>query len=153
MSRMELRWRAERSEFDIPAQVDKIFEIAKDKLENQTFLITDEEVREKRISEVKKELAYWKRRVAADPWGIYGTLVGEKFKEEMADVFSWLAALIIKLDPSLVTFEKFPNRFTHQGEGGVPYLGCPWCHRERCSDACLLTHGVSSEIVEKISKF
>jgi hypothetical protein len=153
LSRIELRWRAERAEFDIGNKVDKIFEIAKDKLENQSLLITDDDVRDRRLSDVRRDLAYWKRRLSKDPWGVYGTLVGEKFKEEIADVFSWLAALIIKLDPALGRFEEFPNRFTKQGEGGVPFLGCPWCRKDRCSDACLLTHGVSSEIVEKISKF
>ncbi len=153
LSRMELRWRAERAEFNVTEQVDQIFEIAKDKLGRETLLIADGGARERRSAEVRKELAHLRRLVTADPWGVYGNLVGDKFKEEVADVFSWLAAIIVKLDPTLERFKTFPEQFKHQREGGVSFLGCPWCHKERCSNACLLAHGVSSEIREKISKF
>ena len=87
------------------------------------------------------------------PWDIYGELVGEKFKEEVSDVFSWLAAVLVKLDPKHKRLKEAVSEFSSVGTGGVPVLQCPWCHKRKCSDRCLVKHGVSSEVVEKVSRF
>ncbi len=38
-------------------------------------------------------------------------------------------------------------------EGGVEFLKCPWCSGHPCTNECLVTHGISSEIIEKITKY
>lgn len=89
-----------------------------------------------------------------NPWEFFGNIVAEKFKEEIADVFSWLVAIIINLDSSdLKIFRKFPKRFEEEGRGGVPFLACPWCHEAQCTNDCLIEHGVSQELTEQILKF
>ena len=77
----------------------------------------------------------------------------EKFKEEIADVFSWLVAIIGTLDDDLVEFRKLVDRYKIDKGAGIEALGCTWCIKENCSNDCLVTHSISSEITEKVSRF
>ena len=88
----------------------------------------------------------------SDGWKAFRSRVSDKFKEEVSDVFSCLSAVLIKLDPERDAIEKQRSRFVNES-GGVEYLKCPWCGNRRCTDECLVTHGISSEIIEKITKF
>lgn len=154
LGRIELRWRAQDIGFDAKGDVDTILGIAVGRIESQTLKIKDGKEREEHRARIQPKLELLKARLKQDPWAVYGDLVAEKLKEEIADVFSWLAAIVVKLDPHLDRFKEFPERFVHTGTGGVRSLGCPWCHAEHhCSNNCLVIHGVSSEITESILKF
>ena len=154
LSRIDLSCRARQAGFKITRELlDRIIEIAKGTIHEQTGTIRDKLIRDARRHELETELKTLGRKMRSDPWRVYGRLVRDKFKEEVSDVFSWLAAVIVKLDPDLKQIGKLPGQFVSEGDGKMKFLGCKWCHRDVCSNACLVTHGISSEIVEKISKF
>jgi hypothetical protein len=154
LGRIELRWRAEEGGFDIKPEVESILRIAAARIGEQIGKIDEGKERENHRARLQPKLDEIKSRLKKDPWRLYGDLVADKFKEEVADVLSWLAAIVVKLDPHLDEFKKFPDRFVHTGIGGVRSLGCPWCHAvDRCSNSCLVVHGVSSEITESVLKF
>lgn len=153
LSRINLRWRAEKASFDINGALAKTFEISGAKLGGETELIKNEEVKQKRAAEIATELATLRKKFEANPWAAYGQLVGEKFKEEVSDVFSWLAAIIDRLDPKLECVNKLLETLSRFDMGAMRVLACKYCHQESCANACLVTHGVSAEITEKLSKF
>ncbi len=153
LRRIELRRRAEEEDFDVLLQVPEIVNITKQAIESQVIKIKKFREREKFRSEAETRLKAIEARLKECPWTFFGNIVAEKFKEEIADVFSWLVAIVVKLDPNLSTFKKFPDRFVQEGRGGVRFLACPWCHKAQCSDDCLIAHGVSKELTEQILKF
>ncbi len=154
LGRINLGWRAQRMGFNLQAELDETFKIAKRKLENETSRIKNKKIQSKRLAELNKDFAKLKEQVAEHPWPTYERLVGDKFKEEVSDVFSWLAAIILKLDPSLRTLKGLPRAFLRPaGKGTEGQLGCPWCTEPKCQNKCLVRHALSSEMSEKVSKF
>ena len=154
LRRIELRRRAEEAGYDIVAQASDIIGITRDRIEKQTKKITRLEEQKKFRVDAEARLKDFEIKLQNDPWAFFGNIVAEKFKEEIADVFSWLVAIVISLDSSdLNIFKKFPKRFEKEGKGGVRVLACPWCHEPQCSNDCLIAHGVSQELAEQILKF
>lgn len=154
LRRIELRRRAEKAGYDIVSQASDIIGITRARIENQTKKITKLEEQTKFRVKAEAQLKAFEAKLGNKPWEFFGNIVAEKFKEEIADVFSWLVAIIISLDSKdLKIFKKFPKRFEREGKGGVLFLACPWCHEAQCSDDCLIAHGVSQELTEQILKF
>lgn len=153
LSRMNLRWRAEQAGFDINGALAKTFEISAAKLGTETRKIMNQEVKQRRTSEIATEFATLRKKFEANPWPEYGRLVGEKFKEEVSDVFSWLAAIIDRSDPKLACLNLLLETLSRFDMGAMRVLACKYCHQESCANTCLVTHGVSAEITEKLSKF
>lgn len=154
LRRIELRRRAEEMGFDIVSQASDVIRITRVSIEKQTEKIIKLEEKKKFRVKAEAQLNDFETRLRNDPWVFFGNIVAEKFKEEIADIFSWLAAIIISLDSSdLNIFKKFPKRFEAEGKGGVRFLACPWCHEAKCTNDCLIMHGVSRELTEQILKF
>lgn len=95
-----------------------------------------------------------------DPLLAAAGLVAAKFKEEIADVFSWLSATIYQLyklrngkiideeaiwkllgDHGYIETAKHQVRFT-----------CPQCTEPECNDNCLVEHAVAAELYEKVAQ-
>ena len=153
LSRMQLQWLAQRSHFRVASELPRIFAITRDKIDKEVRRINNGRTKATRKDELNSALMRLEKRTKTAPWKTFESLVSDKFKEEIADVFSWLAAIIVKLDPDLKVIGDFPKRFDHQEAGGVSFLGCPWCLQACCSDACLVTDSISSEMTENLSKF
>ena len=156
LSRLELAWRG-RTRFSVTSALDKVVEYATNKIDREVRRLHEGKTDRKQIKSRKRALyAELNKEKAAfakgDGWDEFRKRVSEKFKEEVSDVFSWLSAVLVKLDPQRVQLEKQRGRFVFE-RGGVEYLKCAWCSSETCTDECLVTHGVSSEIIEKITKF
>lgn len=153
LGRIELRRRAEEENFDIAVKADEILTITKDDVWKRTEKITERDAREKFRSKAQTRLEDFERDLKGNAWTFFGDIVAEKFKEEIADVLSWIVAIVVKIDRNYEIFGKFPDRFSQKGMGNVLHLGCPWCHAAQCSDDCLIKHDVSKELTEKIMKF
>lgn len=153
LSRMNLQLRADKEKFDIQGALTKTFEIAKAKLEREAAKIADSAVRKERQEQIEKNLAHLTAQLKNDPWREFGRLVGDKFKEEVSDVFSWLSAVIDKLDSNSKGLEALLKTLSIEGMGGVSVLACKYCRKPICDNTCLVTHGISAEITEKLSKF
>jgi hypothetical protein len=154
LSRLELRFLVPQVNLDLTKVMDGAFLTAKEKLIKQRLKITtgDEAKRKKQVSH-EAAIKVLEQRFQADLWGTYDSLVGEKLKEEIADVLSWLSAIIFKLDESLGKFTELPKRYQKEYMRDVWGLMCPWCFNPACDDHCLVSHAISSEIVENVSKF
>lgn len=154
LRRIELRRRAEKASFDIASKASKIIGITRNRIEIQIKKITNIKEQEKFRVIAETQLKHFETKLGYDPWAFFGNIVAEKFKEEIADVFSWLVAIIISLDSSdLKIFKKFPKRFEIKEMGSVRVLACPWCKKAQCTNDCLIVHGVSQELTEQILKF
>jgi hypothetical protein len=161
LSRMNLQWRAIQAGFDISKALEQTFAIASAKLNAETKNIKNADVQKRRKEAIEKEMSELHKSFSADAWGMFGYLVGEKFKEEVSDVFSWLSAVIDCLDGAVPRnlsrqfeiFEKLLNTLSRENMGGVQVLACKYCHQSPCTNTCLITHGVSAEITERLSKF
>lgn len=153
LSRINLQWMAQNRGIDLGSELELIFQIASKKVEKSALRIRRGETKRIWQEQMTLELGKIRDSFETAAWETFGRLVRDKFKEEVSDVFSWLAAVIVKLDPERLKFRETPEKFSHEGVGGVWHLACPWCHQQACTDSCLLTHGVSSEITEKLSKF
>jgi hypothetical protein len=153
LSRLELRVRAPE-DLNQANLLEKAFVTVRRKLDKQVEKIkTGDDAKRKKHTDIEKALAERQRSLQADLWGTYEEMVGEKLKEEIADVLSWFAAIIIKIDRGFVMFRDQPKRFDKKDIGDALFLGCPWCHQPTCGDECLVSHAISSEIFEYVSKF
>lgn len=90
------------------------------------------------------------------PFNVFIDIVSERFKEEIADIFSWLTAVISKLsnDDNTVrdNLDHITKRYVKR-KGHRKVFRCPVCDELGCTNLCLITHGVSEELVEKVLKF
>jgi hypothetical protein len=153
LSRLELRVRAPEH-LNQDNLLQKAFVTVEKKLTKQVEKIkTGDDAKQKKRLDIKEALAERQQALEADLWGTYEVMVGNKLKEEIADVLSWLAAIIIKLDKGFLQFREQPRRFDTKDIGEALFLGCPWCHQPACSDECLVSHAISGEIFEHVSKF
>lgn len=153
LTRLEIVFRASKT-FDLKAELGSAFQITRYKLDRETDKIKDPANRQQRNAQLVESLNEMQLKLAeGDPWKIMSGLIGERFKEEVADILSWLSAIVVKLDPELEALAAMPKKFLKVTEGGINVLQCPWCRSESCSDRCLVLHGVSGEIREIVSKF
>lgn len=151
LSRIDLAWRGGKR-FDVRLVVGEVFKAAGANIEKEVERITNPDEKEFRRRQLKDELDSLELSFnAGNPWDVFLSLVGERFKEEVSDVFSWLSAIIIKLAPDYAPLGKVRNTFVAWRRGS-DVLKCPWCDAEECSDQCLVVHSVASEITEKIRK-
>jgi NTP pyrophosphatase (non-canonical NTP hydrolase) len=152
LGRMEIICRA-RGEFDLAGELGKAFKITRGKLDDETKKIVNPGNRKQREAQLNSELEALEANLRGGDASLLLTkLIGERFKEEIADILSWLSAIIVKLEKH-GDLAGLPGKFTKVIAGGLRVLQCPWCHEEACSDGCLVLHGVSGEIRETVSKF
>jgi hypothetical protein len=152
LRRIELRRLAQQQSFDIKSQASEIIDITKASVAKNMRKIKKKKERDELQKLVDERVSKFETELQQRPWEFFGGIVAEKFKEEIADVLSWLVAIIIKLNrPD--TFAKFPGHFEREGKGGVVQLVCPWCKQPKCTNQCLIAHGVSKEFTEQILKF
>jgi hypothetical protein len=152
LSRLELIYLAEREGVELPvkrtrnqakdnfaAKIDRI-----DKTDPQ-FAATKSRA-EKKLQELYKELT------PRPPWDVLYRIVGEQFKEEIADVFSWLSAVLCTLtdnDEDKLGKHLETLRERYVPKSGEHILKCPYCHQKKCGDGCLVSHAAANELVEK----
>ena len=101
--------------------------------------------------------------------GMAASYAAEKFKEEVADILSWLSAVIFQLlgkqsmDGDVVNalWGGRPGRskgvlaileYLITADGAVR-LQCPYCKKPVCSDRCLVVNALASEVYEKVARF
>ena len=110
---MQMIWRAKRK--NILLGKDKLrhaFEISGVKTREEMRKITDRRNRGIRKKQIQHELGTLKVQLKKDPWNALQALIGERFKEEIADILSWLSAIIVKLDPKLEMLARtVPKKF------------------------------------------
>jgi len=153
LSRIYLQLRAQEANFKIKDALAKTFGLSKQKLDLETGKITNVSARNKRAQEIDIELQKLRADFEEKPWDRFEKLVRDKFKEEVSDVFSWIAAVILRLDPKLEKFKALLKLLSREGEFGAHELVCKYCRQPACDNVCLVTHSVSAEITEKLSKF
>lgn len=157
LSRLELAWRGRRRGFEIKESLAKVYEYSEGKIEIEVDRLRKRNAEPRNIEQrarvlrtgLEQERAAFMNR---EPWEVFRELVSEKLKEEIADVFSWLSAVLATLDPRSEISEEQRIRFVNES-GQLEYLKCAWCGKDACDDKCLVEHSISSEIVEKVSKF
>lgn len=155
LSRLELYWRATQKDFKLEKKLlDEVFKVSMENLRKHAKTIKITDVRKRRLQGLESDLRRLEEKFSTgNPWDIFASYVGERFKEEVADVLSWICAITIKFDENLERLNSLPGRYKKELQGGIEALQCPWCHETQCSDICLVTHDLSSEVTEKISKF
>ncbi len=98
-------------------------------------------------------------RKSTNPAKYVALLAGEKLKEEIADVFSWLSAVIIQLSKGQALNAKYlqdlleNEEYLHSVHDGQLELKCKWCGKRQCTDRCLINHGIAAELYENAAKF
>jgi hypothetical protein len=98
-------------------------------------------------------------RNSQDPAKHVAQMAGEKLKEEIADVFSWLSAVVYQLSKGQALSAKYlqdlleKEEYLHSVQEGQLELKCKWCGKRTCSNRCLLNHGVAAELYENAAKF
>jgi hypothetical protein len=81
----------------------------------------------------------------SERWDHIATLAARQFKEEIADVLSWLSAILMRLTagkPEAALKECFE---AYRGNNGMQ---CCYCYMSKCSNNCLLSHAAANELVE-----
>jgi len=156
LSRLELAWRGHRK-FNVQQTLPTIVKYAQAKIDAEIKGLRHDNANDAAIQKRREVLQVGLKKEEdafskGDPWEVFRQRVSEKFKEEVADVFSWLSAVLVKLDPNRDVLQEERTRFVWH-KGTLEYLRCPWCGSGACTDECLVTHSVSSEITEKITKF
>ena len=152
LSRLELILLA-RSDDRYSFPTKQVIDHSQSKLEAVIDRIVDDKQRwiiKTRAEEKLKQLHDKIRQ--GDPWNFLATtVVGEQFKEEIADVFSWLAAVIHALPDkgtdAIATLEEIKNSYVRQR--GFARLECPYCHETECTNDCIVAHAVANELKEK----
>lgn len=159
LSRLLMAFRAKPSQFRMTKPlIREVFEDAREKIDKEIAHLKKRHVKRHLIDERQASLhrALDSERRAfqeSDGWEVFRQYVSEKLKEETSDVFSWLAAVLHKLDPKQRQVREQRKRFIEQAGDGPEYLRCAWCHDNTCRNQCLVTHSISKEIIEKITKF
>lgn len=156
LSRMELAFVCWKGNFPLQPELEKIEEIVRNKIADLTKPMAQtekERFKDKANSELRNSIAELQ---SADSWRVLAGYTGDRLKEELCDVLSWLVALIYKLrsdkrDDVLESLKANTTRYIKQSEGTTT-LQCPWCTTP-CSDGCLVRHAVASELGEKVLKF
>ncbi|MGZ6250328.1 MAG: hypothetical protein ACXWMC_11990 [Syntrophales bacterium] len=161
LSRLQLLFLIEDLKYDISAQerwqaIEKQTRaIIDEKLESIQSEKTKKKVTEQTVTEMQKVL----KSIRSDGDVVAGIagLVAEKFKEEIADVFSWLCATIYQLNDGTVPDAKsvmdllkgyeYIKRVKHQVT-----FNCPQCGQSKCDDNCLVENAVAAEIYEKVAQ-
>jgi len=93
----------------------------------------------------------------------FAELVTKKFKEELADVASWLVAITYAIGPDgratghslngpQIVLSHLSVKYRTQRDQ-IDYLACSWCGEEQCSNGCLIRNTMSDELVQEIIKF
>jgi len=88
------------------------------------------------------------------PFSVLYGMIGEKLKEELADVASWFAAVVYNLESRSYedAVSEMVKRYVDKTGSGYRFR-CAWCHNEHCSDDCLVTNNFAGEVVEHALKF
>jgi len=156
-----------RIEFALQARNDRRLNLGRvlEKTEKQTREVLDKRIwriEDKELKErIKREFTsqcdeLFSKFKRAKPFVWRHTIqsIGLRFKDEIADIFSWLSAIINKLSGTNIeaTLGTILDRYLYK-EGDLHYFKCAWCGKKQCEDYCLPSHEISEELVERIVKF
>jgi hypothetical protein len=100
----------------------------------------------KALAQINREI-----KTSKAPWIFLATtVIGEQFKEEVADVFSWLSAVIYQLTDGNAKkeLEVCCKDYITMAKGDS-VLKCPYCGKNKCSNDCLVSHAMANELVER----
>lgn len=155
LSRLEFAWLGERQKFNVTRHIRVIKEEAEIKIRKDIVRIKSRVGRQKMKSRAQTELDEILPKLRGEgAWDAYVGLVSERFKEEIADVFSWLAGVILKLSNGKYKrkLRQITDRYI-EASGHRKLLKCPWCGKGKCKNSCLISHGITEELIEKALKF
>ena len=154
LSRIDLAWRAKSQGVPWVDSLEEAFRAAGRKLREAEKQLAGKKSADVRLAKMQASLDTIQSDLRKKPFETFTEMVGPKFKEEIADIFSWLAAIITALDNDYSTFRKLPDKFAKVADvGGGWLLGCPWCAQPECTNRCLLGHSIALEVGEKIGEF
>jgi hypothetical protein len=130
-------------------------DIITDKLGSINLPETKRKVTEKTLAEMEKEIQSLRHKPDASV--AIASLVTEKFKEEIADVFSWLSAVLYQLSEGAVVEPKRLMELLrkHKYIKTVKYhltLTCPQCGESECENSCLVENAAAAEVYEKVAQ-
>lgn len=155
LSRLELAWRGHYTNFDPSDALKETRDSSDSKIDKEIMRMKGDAKSQiaKRKRHLKKAVADEIKTYANDKsWEVFRERVSEKFKEEVSDVFSWLAAILLRLDGGRSALKNEQEQYTATAKRGSS-LKCPWCGEGSCTNICLVSHGFLSEIMEKVTKF
>lgn len=155
LSTIYLIWLGQQQGFDLGSIVDKVLSQAKTKIEQDTGRIRHKRQKVNIKNRALRELEELIRSLDGDAgWNIILGHVSERLKEETADIFSWLAAIIYALTGGKVIsgLGDMINRYV-KVKGYMKVLRCAWCGEETCDDSCLVNHAITEELVEKVLRW
>jgi hypothetical protein len=164
LSRLELLYltRNSKSKSDIKYSLRSIRGKAERLIDNDIGRISKEtrsEVRDKILNDTRKELDETLKVIknSTDELFEIGALISEKFKEEVADVFSWLVAVMTHLNGGNVVGVELllsylqDNGYVEERHKGKAFK-CPECGKDQCRDRCLVEHAFAAELHEKAAR-
>ncbi len=122
LSRLELAWRGHARNFDIGGALAKVYRYTDNKIDKEIRRMEESKAPESAIAKRKTDLtnAFAAEKSAFNrvgekssfgdidqksvfnrhAWETFRIQAADKFKEEVSDVFSWLSAVLLKLDPT-----------------------------------------------------
>lgn len=109
-------------------------------------------------NEMKRQAGLELKMIENRQWKYFVEIVSLRFKEEIADVFSWLVAIIKRLtqkdrkDVCPEIMEIIRKDYVGK-EGRTDLLKCDWCNKKLCEKKCLPSHEIYEEILELVLKF
>lgn len=158
LSRLELGWLGQKASFNLKDVLQEVQEQAGIKLEEETNRIKSNDHRSRIKTEAQNKLRTMVGKLnGQSPQDTFLWLASERLKEEIADVFSWLSAVIHRLtilseSQVLDELKKMTDRYI-KSKGHRKVLKCPWCGEEACTNNCLISHGITEELIERALKF
>jgi hypothetical protein len=156
LSRLELAWRGISQGYDVKAALNKAVKYGPAKIDREITRMAGASAEEIKEREERLRQSFEDERKAFNErgvWDVFRERVSEKFKEEVSDVFSWLAGVLLKLEPGRTAIHDLRKKYLKMEGGGSEFLMCHWCGMTMCDNGCLVSHGLLSEIMEKITKY
>lgn len=116
---------------------------------------TKDKVRKETITTMEKALGELRHNKSSMQY--LSTMVADKFKEEIADIFSWLSAVIYQLSDGAVLDNKalvkllIDNKYIKFPKHQLRFT-CPQCEDTECENDCLVENAIAAEMYEKVAR-
>lgn len=122
-------------------------------VDDATRNITDAAMKTRLELEIKRKVGFELAQFKKQNWLYFIKLVSLRFKEEVADVFSWLIAITNNLEKEIKIdkLSKLAEGYTEE-IARTQTLVCDWCKQRNCRKHCLPGHEIYEEILEKVLK-
>jgi hypothetical protein len=156
LSRIELAHKARGASLSSKKLIKDITDVVHSKIHDETARVRSKADRERLAHDARGIATKLLKELSSGmpAWEMLRRKAGEHFKEEVSDVFSWLAAIVHKLTNGRVERALLETAKRYVASAGAgPHLKCPWCGEQTCADTCVITHGVAREIIEEALKF